>query len=293
MKKVLLTILLGTVVLGALAQKVKTVEGEFTYIVPDNVSLSDAKRYALQQAQLTAIGNEFGTIVAQTNLTRLQTIDGKTDMRLTSLGSSDVKGEWIETTGEPAYQYSVEDGQQVVVCKVKGKAREVVTSKTDFQARILRNGTEDRYEDDRFNDRDELYISFQSPVRGYLAIYLVDDDERVQCILPYSNQQNGIYQVEGNERYVLFSEKNRPQDQPDELIIDAERSEEHYQVYVIFSPNQFTKAVDNESRRSISGEGIGGYPRELSYEDFHKWLARCRRLDTDMCLKKTLLTIKK
>jgi len=293
MKRLVLTLLLVTVVLGSFAQKVKTVEGEFVYIVPDNVTQAQAKRYALQQAQLTAIGNEFGTIVAQTNLTRVETSGDKTDMRFTSLGSSDVKGEWIETTGEPEYTYSVENGQQVITCKVKGKAREIVASKTDFQAKMLRNGTEDRYEDDRFKNNDALYMSFQSPTDGYLAVYLVDDDENVQCILPYSNQQDGIYRVDGNKPYVLFSEKSRPQDQPDELIVQASRSEEHWQVYVIFSPNQFTKAVDNESQKKVSGNGIGGYPRELSYDDFHKWLAKCRRHDTDMCLKKIVLTVKK
>lgn len=293
MKKLFVFLLLLTFSCVSFGQKVKTVEGEFTYLMPEDVSLSAAKRHTLQQAKLNAIANEFGTIVAQTNLTRMETNGERSKMRFNSFGSSDVKGEWIETLGKPEYDVQLVDGAQVVTCRVKGKIREIVTSQADVKVKVLRNGREDRNEDDRFKDGDDLFMSFQTPLKGYLAVYLVDDNEQVQCLLPYLNQQSGIFQVEANRRYVLFSAKDDPQLYVDEYTMNAERSEEYYQIYVIFSPNLFVKAVDVASEKVVKGNDIAGYPRELSFEDFHKWLAKCRRHDKDMCLKKIFISVKK
>ena len=93
-KKIIVSLLLAIVSVSGFAQKVKTVEAEYTYYAPENVSLSEARRFALNQARLKAIGEEFGTIVAQTNLTHIETGD-KSSSRFSSYGSSDVKGEWI------------------------------------------------------------------------------------------------------------------------------------------------------------------------------------------------------
>ena len=293
MKRVVVTLWMAVVAVCVFAQKVKTGEGEYTYYAPENVSLAEAKRYALNQAQLNAIANEFGTIVEQTNLTRMETSDERTKTRFNSFGSSDVKGEWIETIGEPEYDVQLIDGTQVVTCRVKGKIRETVTSQADVKAKVLRNGREDRNEDDRFKDGDDLFMSFQTPVNGYLAVYLVDDKEDVQCLLPYQNQQSGIFEVEANRRYVLFSGKDDPQPYVDEYTLSADRSEEFYQIYVIFSPNQFVKAVDAASDKVSEREDIGGFPRELSFKDFHKWLSKCRRHDKEMTLKKVLVKVTK
>ena len=88
MRKVIISLLLATIIVPAFAQKVKTVEGEFVYYAPENVSPAEAKRYALQQAQLNAIANEFGTIIAQTNLTRIEGNNEQSSTRFNSFGSS-------------------------------------------------------------------------------------------------------------------------------------------------------------------------------------------------------------
>ena len=50
-----------------MAQKVKTVAGEYTYAAPQNVTLREAKDYALQRAKIKALADEFGTTVSMTN----------------------------------------------------------------------------------------------------------------------------------------------------------------------------------------------------------------------------------
>ena len=273
--------------LPVFAQKVKSVEGEYTYYAPENVTLEEAKRTALNRAKIQALADAFGTIVSQYNATRVENRNGRSDIDFSSIGGSEVKGEWIETTGEPNYDISYEGRMLVITVHVKGKAREIVSASIDFQAHILRNGTEDKFESDQFRSGDELYLSFQSPVSGYLAVYLVDVENQVYCLLPYRNQTDGIYPITANRRYLFFSVKEAPRQEQafvDEYIMTCERASEHNQIYVIFSPNQFVKATDKESDNRL--------PRELSFENFQKWLVKCRKQDSEMNLRMIPITIK-
>ncbi len=274
--------------LSVFAQKTKTVEGEYTYYVPENVTPEQARRIALERAQIQAIADEFGTIVQQSNSTRIQTSGSESKTDFFSIGGSEVKGEWIETIGKPEYDIRYDQDMLIVTCRVKGKAREIIMSQIDFQARVLRNGTDDKFEDDDFKSGDDLFLSFTSPVNGYLAVYLIDSGERAFCLLPYRNQTDGIYPIEANRRYLFFSIKEASQQERpfvDEYNMTCERSSEHNVIYVVFSPNQFAKASDSSMSELL--------PRELSYDDFQKWLAKCRKHDHDMIPRRIPITIKK
>ena len=271
--------------LTALAQKLKTVEGVYTYHAPENVTMEQAKRTALDRAMIQALADEFGTIVSQSNATRVENQNGQTNIDFLSIGGSEVKGEWIETIGEPIYNIRYEGDMLVVSVKVKGKAREIVSAGIDFQAKVLRNGTEDKYESDQFRSGDELYLSFTSPVSGYIAVYLVDADNQAYCLLPYRRQTDGIYSIKANQRYLFFNIKEAPQTERsyvDEYVMTCNRSSEQNQIYVIFSPNQFVKATDNQSDATL--------PRELKFEDFQKWLVKCRKHDKEMSLRMFVLS---
>ena len=283
-----LTILLSVFSLTVLAQKVKTVEGEYTYHAPENVTLEQARRTALERAQAQAVADEFGTLVSQSDFTRVENSDGASKVDFLSLGGVEAKGEWIETISEPEYNIRYEGNMLVITCKVRGKAREIVSAQIDFTAKVLRNGTEEKFESAEFRNGDDLYLLFQSPVKGYLAVYLVDADGQAFCLLPYRSQTEGVYPVKANQRYVFFNERLAPYSerrQVDEYVMTTDRSSESNQIYVIFSTNQFSKAVDGGVRE--------GLPRELSQEDFHRWLAKCRKSDKDMNLRIFTITINK
>ncbi len=269
------------------SQKMKTVEGEYTYHAPENVTLEEAKRIALDRAKIRALADAFGTIVSQTNATHVQNRNGSSDIDFLSIGGSEVKGEWIETVGEPQYDISYEQGMLVVKVSVKGKAREIVSAQIDIKAKVLRNGTEDKFESDEFRDGDDLYLSFVSPVSGYLAVYLVDAEQKAYCLLPYRSQTDGIYKVEANRRYVFFNIKEAPpQEHPyvDEYVMTCSRSSEYNQIYVIFSPQSFAKAADNTSSETLPGE--------LNYKELQKWLTKYRKKDKSMnVIKKSIIII--
>lgn len=273
---------------SAFSQEVKTVEGEYIYHAPENVSVEDARRISLDRAKIQALADAFGTIVSQTNATHISNKNGKSEIDFLSVGGSEVKGEWMETIGEPQYNITYEQGMLIVRVRVKGKVREIVSAKIDIKALVLRNGTDDRFESYEFRDGDDLYLSFVSPVSGYLAVYLVDTDQTAYCLLPYRNQTDGIYRVKANQRYVFFKETTAPIEERtmvDEYTMTCSRSSEQNNIYVLFSPNQYTKAADNHS-----GELL---PRDLSFEKFQKWLHNIRTRDNEFLCKTYTINVSK
>ena len=261
----------------AVAQKTERVTATYTYYAPEHVSIEEARRVALQRAQLQAIADAFGTIVTQSNATRVRNENGKSDVSLLSLGASEVRGEWLRTDGEPEYDIAYKDGMLAVTVRVKGVIREIVNAAVDFQAKVLRNGTEDRFEGEEFRNGDDLYLSFRSPVDGFLTVYLLDAEGTAYCLLPYRNDTGGRVAIEGNRHYVFFSLDDVPAEERsivDEYTMTCSRDGELNQIYVIFSPQLFTKAVD------YAGEGL--QPRELPYEEFQEWLFKCRKQDPEM-----------
>lgn len=259
------------------SQKMKTVKGEYTYHAPENVTPEEAKLTALDRAKIQALADEFGTIVSQTNTTHIQNGNGKSDIDFLSIGGSEVKGEWIETTGEPQYHISYDQGMLVVKVTVKGKAREIVSAQIEIKTKVLRNGTEDKFESDEFYDGDDLYLSFISPVSGYLAVYLVDAEQKAFCLLPYQSQEDGIYKIKSNRRYLFFNRKEVEKELThlvDEYTMTCSKGTERNTIYIVFSPNAFAKACDNSVSESL--------PRELNYADFQKWIIKQRKHDQNM-----------
>jgi hypothetical protein len=56
-------------------------------------------------------------------------------------------------------------------------------------------------------------------------------------------------------------------------------------LYIVVSPNEFTKANDDAGNAAL--------PRELPFADFQKWLAKNRQKDKDMKVEIKNLTVKK
>ncbi len=270
------------------AQSTKKVEATYVYRAAESVSVEQAKRIALERAQLEVIANTFGTRISQQNTTRVVNRNGKSDVDFLNISSSDIQGEWIETIGEPQFDVSFEQEMLIVKCYVRGVIREIMTTAVDISAKLLRNGQEDRFESTEFKSGDDLFLSFCSPIDGYLAVYLLDDDNNAFCLLPYRNQSDGIYRVNANKKYLFFSESAVPIEKRsviDEYVMTCERTYETNQIYIVFSPNPFVKANDKDN-----GDVL---PRELDAQNFQKWLAKIRKKDTNLTLQFKQISISK
>jgi len=62
------------------------------------------------------------------------------------------------------------------------------------------------------------------------------------------------------------------------------REIEYNDIYIIFSPNAFTKVNTNESTEDV-------LPRQLSFEDFQKWLVKLRKTDKEAIVNNKQISI--
>ncbi len=282
----LFIVLFLTLSLFVQAQKIRTVSNAsdpYIFFVPDNMSQAEARQVAVQRAQIDLLAKEFGTTISQSTTSYVNVQGDETSKSFTVLGTTDVKGEWIETIGEPEIERSFENGQFILTVRIKGKAREIIRAKTLFQTKVLRNDPLSSVESTDFKDGDKFFLSFETPASGYLAVYLVDASQTASCLLPYRSSKTGNVSVQANTDYIFFSEGHakplfdaRDVD-PYELYCDGQ-SETDY-LYIIFSPNPFIKAADAATATSSDGYDL---PRTLSATEFRKWLSTNLTKDTQM-----------
>lgn len=275
----------------ATAQRVKELSAEYTFITTADMSVSEAKRTALERARIQALADEFGTTVSQTNTTQIKNSSGggSSSLDFLSIGSSEVKGEWLQDTKAPEYEIKFDNNNLIVKVTVSGKAREIVSASVEIDTAVLRNGTARKFESDDFRDGDDMYIYFKSPVAGYVAVYLVDDSKTAYCLLPYSGDNDGQETVEAGREYVFFdaTQENDPQRKTlvDELTMTCSKALEHNEIFVVFSVKPFVKAIDEQTDERL--------PRSLSADDFRRWLTKNRVKDTDMVVINRLIKVTK
>lgn len=266
-------------------KKIVNLRGEYTYHVPENITLEDAKQIARERAIQQCLADEFGTLVSQNNSTITITNNGKTDMKNYTIGGVEVKGEWLGDTKAAVYTPKIDEqtGTLIVSVKVWGKAREIEIKAQEISAKVLCNGTDDRYEREIVYEGDRFYVAFSSLTSGYLCMYLVDEDQNAFCLLPYAAESNGSHRVEGNLRYVFFSPEHAEDENiVDEYIMSCARDSEINMLYVIFSPNEFSRPLEDITSQET-----------ITLPVLEEWLLKTRSHDTEMQLLKQSITIKK
>ena len=264
-----ITVLFLFIVFACYSQKTVNICGEYRYVAPDNVSPADAKRIALERARLEAMAKEFGTNVSQTNLSTTHIKNGETETDFLSMGGTEVKGDWFGDTQEPEINISYEQNSLVVTAKVCGKAREIVSSAVDLSIKLFCNGIES----ERFKNNDRLSVEFRTPVDGYLAVFLRDDNMGiVSCLMPYETENGKARAMKRNKTSILLSTKDPLYPYREETILVTTQEQEFNTLVFVFSEKEF----------SMPNTENGEYLPELSIEDFQKWLRKNRINDETM-----------
>ena len=276
----------------ALAQKPVKVCGEYTYYVPENVSLAAAKQTALLRARVAGLIEKFNQTVYMENTSIVSNKNGESSIDFYSYGGSMARGEWIEDTEEPKYTIFYEQGMVVVKASVCGMAKEIKSAGIDLKVHVLRNRWELQYESDHFYSGDSVYLYFQSPVDGYVTVYLLNrESQTVSCLLPYRNSPEGAVAVKHDKEYIFFHQdpntNNRYNEfnEVDEYTLFTNSDIEWNDLYIIFSQSHYTKAISHDEG-SLS-------PRKLSFKDFSDWIIRCINKDKEMVVKKFPITIQR
>ncbi len=190
-------------VLNGYAQT-KTVTGKCQIRVEPYLSQIETEEKAIEQAKINAIKDVFGEYVEQESKMGIEA--GKVDFH--SYGQTKVKGEWVQTIGEPEFSYDWRKNEKGkpetwITCKIKGKIRKAIP-KADVQVKMLscplKNCSTDEFEDEQ-----NMFLYVKSPVDGYLSVFL-DDGTTVYRLLPYRRMgtQESV-KIEGDKTYILFS----------------------------------------------------------------------------------------
>lgn len=271
------------------AQRERNVSGEYTYYLPQNVTLEQAKVTAEQRARIVALVKEFNQTVYASDLSVVSNKGGDELDDFYSIGVTEARGEWCRDRKPTEFETGIEDGGFFVKATVWGVAREMMAAKTMFDVKVLRNGIEPKFESNEFKEGDELYLYFRSPVDGWLCVFMLDRySNEVCCLLPYRHSSVGAAQVKHDKSYVFFkADKSRPDwNLVDEYTMTCKDSGEFNEIQVVFSTHQFSKPVSDESN-------VEGQPLTFDIETWNRWLSKCQSLDKDMVVEKRLVTVNK
>lgn len=270
-----------SVPMSALADDVRTVEASFTYYGNGEQSRNQCKALALEGARSEAIAKEFGRTVSTTIFERETVTDELDSSYQDYLSQTEVKGEWLGDLSEPKYDIKTDDeGNFVITCTVKGRARAITNEAVDFDAEVLTRSVQGKKRSTKFNAGDFMYVSMTAPTDGYVVVYLADDAGNVFTLFPYLDENLVSVPVKKNQTYILFDPEAK---QPTSAVVDemkmtTSKSFERNDIYVLFSPNPFTKAKDDYVSETS--------PRMLKLKDFNKWLINTRNHDRRMGLKR-------
>ena len=257
--------ILLTSLTSASGQKVKC-GGTYPYTYSENISHAEAKAKAVENAIIMALADKFGTTVSSQSLIEISNMESK----FNQLSRLQVKGKLLRHIHEPKISNPVYgDHLFTIQVKVSFYAAPIEYAPTEFDAKILCNGTEDRFENTSFKADDKFYMSFQSPKEGYLAIFF-EDKENAVCMLPYVGNDTSPFHIEKSKKYTLFTINNNTY----HMSCGAE-PEINY-VHVIFSPRKF---IDNDLER------------EMTCQQFREWLATKQNYDEQMQVQSTMIKI--
>ena len=265
--------------------------GEFIYEATAEETLEGATRKAIEGARLNALEDKFGSSMRMVVTSSTRSTGSEEEEWFSLESRREVKGDWLEDIGTPKIESSnsqlESQGRRnrqnpqsglTVMASVCGYARDVTGANIEFSAKILKNGFTSRFENGQFKDGDAMYLLFQAPVDGYVAVYMVDYSKTAYCLLPYMRDRSGKVRVEGGKEYIFFSADHAERSVAslvDEYFLTCDKPIEHDLIYVVFSPNEFTKANDARADEET-------IPRTLSFDHFQTWLTNNRIRDNDM-----------
>jgi hypothetical protein len=280
MKKAVFSIVLVVLSFVCIAQKAVHVSGEYRYVVPENVSMTEAKNTAIERARNEAMAKEFGTLVSQTNTTTNINVDGKSQTNFISVGGTESKGIWLADTKEPEVEVIFEDGTMVIIAKVAGRAREIKNAEAEMSVKLLCNGNESEH----FKNNDKFSVKFKAATKGFVAIFLIDEmQETVYCLMPYDSKRGEARAVKGSTEYTFLSTKDIEYPFEEETILVTDKTLEMNTVTIVYSKNQFNIPLSEE----------GEYVPEIPAEKFSKWLRKNRINDETMQVIEKTVEIRK
>lgn len=262
-------------------QKIKAESGTAQVKLEKNRTKEETYQKVEELAKINAIENAFNTYVEQES--NITVNSGKSDFRI--IGTTKVKGEWIETLDKKITEDIKEDKGQFgiektvwVTCKIKGKIK-AATPKANIEFATL-SCPRLNCRSTAFTSGEQLYLQFKSPLDGYLSVYL-DDGNTVNRLLPYTSAQNSSsVRVKADKEYYFFvkGESTPELGKPDEIELYTLKRIEYNTLYVIFSEVNYYKPMLSQEKVADNGYLL---PKSLTRSKFEEWLSNNRAMLND------------
>jgi len=263
------------------SQNIVRVQGEYQVKQEDNMTREQAQQKVTELAMINAIEKEFGTLVAQESNMRLK--DNKVSWSI--IGSTRVSGDWIGTLDKqfiiecrPVNAEGIDNVEIWITCRIEGKARKALP-RPKLEVLTL-NCPQALCRTSIFKSRESLYISFKSPVDGYLSVF-IDEGDTTRRLFPYGSMGTlSSFKVTGDMEYVLFSDQNAPDCFPgyksEKIHLFTNKEIENDLIYVVFSESEYYKPVLTQVREIEDGYSL---PKSMKTSVFTDWLGQnCEKL---------------
>ena len=260
-----------------MAQETKLVHGKYVFEVSDNddITLKDAKLKCIALAKAKAIKEEFGEMVTSDVIeSNVETNGESTSSKYWENTVAIARGDWNRDTQDPEISVEYINGKLIFTAEVWGEASEIVQAKTELEWVVQKEDAGKKVATGQFNNGERIYMKFRSPADGYLAVYLIEDDDIVSCLLPDKKDTDGKFPIKASQNYTLFDAENNPGTVSYKMT--TKRSQENNQLVIIYSPIVKCNDISRDSR----------HPNTINTHDFQKWLLRCQRQDRDMVVNK-------
>lgn len=291
-----------------LAQAIKTETGDYTIRVESDKSEQETALKGIEQARINAIKKAFGEKILQVNNSLLENYEGngkvesQTIVTLTS--ETYANGEWLEDIKDPKIEKEFIDGALWLKITVFCKVRELSNQTNQALSCFTASCPDFKCKTTIFNDGQDFYMYFKSPVNGFLAAYLeVPKEGKTYRLLPYQSQASqGSLIILADKEYFFFSPNHVSKEIKsfvDEISItlyDKSVPESNCLILVFSEKTQFGKPLLDNSKNHL-GKGTNSeespiLPASIGITDFNKWLINLRHQAKDLQVDRFLFTIK-
>lgn len=265
------------------------ISGEGIYYLEGKDNLEEARLMAVEIAKSNAIASAFGTAVsASTHSHAFESTDGDYFNSFSSLMRSVQTGIWIKDLDAPEVT-SFMDGESSFgfKAKVRGIVRPLVSMPVEIKGRVFVSRGNDKAlfntETSVLKRGDEFYFGFKSAADGFLAIYLVDEDDMVCKAAPIGKEDSPLKRVWAEKEMILRDDylKNIAE------LSNPQSRKVYNRIVYVFSPNEFTLPLSEDS------DPTSGIPPIMDFTKFHSWLQDMALADSRFTVSWQTITIKR
>jgi hypothetical protein len=289
------------------AQKPLQVKATYSFMVREDLTLTENKEMAIRLAKVQAIKDHFGEVLIQGNSTFLMSSTSGSPQQNKQLylfsSESILNGEYLRDLEPPKTKtYTDPQGKLWIEAHVLGLASGLEHKEPTFTAKLAHCPDEKCFTSQFVNGQDFL-VQFQAGRSGYLYVFLDDVDEnKTKLVFPLNNEELQITSdpyFTQNERVWLFDGGALHTKSPYSIVADlgtpdatsiGTKQESINKIYFIFAPQPLKLP-----RFQASGNASTELEQldEMPLENFQSWLHKLRAINKDLEYYWELFTVKR